>query len=258
MSYNRRIKWKPVAVKSKILQVYSKGLEYALVSSDYEQCHSFVWCKDFLHDVMYGTINEKWFEIYKFKYNPSIDPLPCVDRVRLLIANSKDKNFIDKIPCVIDFLNQVEDHLKIKKSFVRQCCDPPDEYKKNGVFMFEGSKRWVQSPPMLSLYTLFLRVGFCHTIGDSFLNTIEGVKSGDIKPYQKKDSHWLKSSDVALEKILRLGDRKIFHKDIHLNYPRNMKIDFIHNKLGIVGFANDIFYKSIGKPVLMPYWHHQK
>lgn len=258
VGYNRYINWKPVPENAKILQIYSKGLEYALVSADYEQCHPFVWCKDFLHDVMYGTLHNKWFEIYKFKFDPTVDPAPCLDRSRLLLTNSKDKKFAEKIPAVIDFINQIEERLKIKKTFVRRCGDPPEGYQKAGIFMFEGSKRWIQSPPMLSLYTLLLRVGFCHKLGDSFITTIEGVKSGDIKPYQRKDGHWLKSSDAALQKILRVGDRRIFYKDIQLNYPSNMQIDSIHNRLGIIGFSTDILHKAIGQPVLVPYWHYQK
>lgn len=254
--YNRYINWKPV--NSNILQIYSKGLEYALVSSDYDQCHPFVWCKDFLHDVMYGTLNNRWIDIYKFKYYPKIDPVPCLDRIRLLLTNSKDRKFSTKIPAVIDFINQIEEQLKIKKSFARQCGNPPNGYEKAGVFMFEGSKRWIQSPPMLSLYTLLLRVGFCHTKGESFMKTIDGVKSGDIKPYQRRDGFWLKSSDAALQKILRIGDKRIFHKNIQLNYPSNMHIEEIHHRFGIIGFATDIAHQAIGHPVLIPYWHHQK
>lgn len=253
--YNRNIKWKPSSTSSKILQMYSKGLEYALVSFDYEQCHSFVWCKDFLHDVIYGALHEKWFEIYKFRYNPSVDPTPCLDRIRLMITNSKDNKFSDKIPIVVDFINQIEEKLKIKKSIARKCKNPPEAYSKSGVFVFEGSKRWIQSPPMLSLYALLLRVGFCHTINESFLKTIEEIKSGEIKPYQNKDKNLLKNSDLALQKILKIGDRKIFHRKIELNYPSKMKIDLIHNRLGIIGFSADIMRKKADIPVLIPHWH---
>ena len=256
--YNRYIDWKPVPVNSKILQIYSKGLEYALVSSDYEQCHSFIWCKDFLHDVIYATLHNKWFEVYKFKFNPVVDPTPCLDRIRLLLTNSKDKKFADKIPAVLDFINQIEERLKIKKSIVRQCWMPPEPYQKAGVFLFEGSRRWIQAPPMLSLYSLMLRIGFVHTKGDPFMKTLEGVKSGDIKPYQRKDGQWFKTVEPAFQKILRVGDRRIFHRDIQLNYPSHMQIDSIHNRLGIMGFATDMIYKALGEPVLVPYWHYQK
>ena len=254
--YYRYIDWKPVSASAKILQIYSKGLEYALVSDDYKQCHPFVWCKDFLHDAIYATINNKWVEIYKFRFDPSKDPLPCMSKIRLLLTNSKDKKFAEKIPAVLDFINQIEERLKIKKTIVRKCWLPPESYRKAGVFMFEGSRRWIQAPPMLSLYSLLLRVGFCHTAGDSFEKTLEGIKSGKIKPYQKKDGHWFKNTEPAFEKILRLGDRKIFDRNMQLNYPSNLDVDSIHNKLGIIGFATDMVYKSIGESVIVPHWHY--
>lgn len=257
MEYKRHINWLTLPENHKILQIYSKGLEYSLVSSNYEQCHAFVWCKDFLHDVIYATIHNRWFEVYKFKYNPEVLPTPCLSKTRLLLTNSKDKKFSQKIPAVIDFINQIEDKLDIKKTVSRQCSDPPEGYEKAGVFLFEGSKRWIQAPPMLSLYSLLLRIGFCHTLGDSFENTIEGVKSGKIKPYQRRDNCWLKSVEPALQKIMRLGDRRIFHKNIKINYPVNMQIDMIHNRLGVIGFAADINLKDSGHSVLVPHWHFQ-
>jgi hypothetical protein len=255
--YKRNIYWKQLPLNYKILQIYSNGLEYALVSPDYHQCHPFVWCKDFLHDVIHASLHDKSFEIYKFKFDAKVDPKPCLDRIRLVLTNSKDKKFSSKIPAVLDFINQIEDRLKIKKSFVRECANPLKEYEKAGVFMFEGSKRWIQAPPMLSLYTLMLRIGFAHKLGDSFMETIEKVKAGEIKPYQKKDKKWLINVEPATQKILRDGDRKIFHRDIQLNYPKNMSVDTIHNKLGIVGFASDIICKTLGQNVSVPYWHHK-
>lgn len=258
--YRRFISWKPSAPNAKVLQIYSKGLEYALVSKDYEQCHPFVWCKDFLHDVIFAAVHYMWFEVYKFKYNPQYDPLPCLDRVRLLLANAKDRHFAAKIPAVLDFVNQIEDRLKMKPTFARECWFPPEGYEKSGVFMFEGSRRWIAAPPMLSLYSLLLRVGFVHTPGTPFMNTIKAVINADTKPYQRKDHRWLQTVAPALEKILRLGDRRIFGAggDIKRNYPARLQIETIHNRLGIVGFAADMTYKARGEPVLVPVWHYYK
>ena len=247
--------WKPLPSNYKILQIYTKGLEYALVSSSFEQCHPFVWCKDFLQDVIYSTVNQKAIKIYNFEFNPNQDPNPSMYKVRLLLANTKDKSFANKIPHVLDFINQVEDHLKIKRTTVRRCASPPSGYEKYGVFLFEGNKRWLQAPPMISLYSLLLRVGFSHITGRNFLDTFEGVKSGEIKAYQKKDSTWLAGTDPAFKKILKTGDRKIFHRDIKHNYPKHMTIDSVHNFLGIIGFSSEISWKSKGNSTLVPFWH---
>lgn len=240
------------------MQIYSKGLEYALVSSDLKQCHNFVWCKDFLHDVIYSTLNNKPIEIYRFRYDPEKNPKPSLDKVRLLITNPKDKKFEQKIPACLDFVNQIEERMKIKKSIARKCWLPPEPYSASGVFLFEGSKRWIQAPPMMSLYSLLLRVGLSHTVGDKFENTIEGIKNGTIKGSQKYDRKWLESITIGLEKIFRVGDRKIFSKNIQENYPKKLVIDTVHNRMGIIGFSSDILYAALGESVIVPHWHSIK
>lgn len=251
----RHIQWLEPKINEKILQIYSKGVEFALVSENYEQCHSFVWCKDFLHDAVYSTLNNKPIEIYRFKFNPTINPNPCLKSIKLLLANSKDKKFKEKIPACLDFINQIEEQMKIKKTIIKECDNIPNIYKNSGVFLFEGSKRWIQAPPMISLYSLLLRVGFSHIKGTSFKDTIDGIYSKAIKPYQKNDRKWLMDSELALEKILRLGDRKVFYRNIKENYPNKFTIDIVHNKLGIIGFSTDILLSLAGASVVFPSWH---
>lgn len=237
-NYQRHIIWLPVPKKSKILQIYDKGLEYALVSGNYEQCHEFVWCKDFLHDVVYSTINKQSFELYKFFYAPYVLPNPSLDKTRIMLTNSRDKKFSTKIPQVLDFINQIEDSLKMKKTSVRKCHNPPAQYDKSGVFLFEGSKRWINAPAMLSLYTLLLRVGFVHKKGQSFQQTILEVTAKKVTAYQRRDSSWLKFSEPALNLILKQGDRRFFKKEIEKNYPKEASIDYVHNKMGIISLAS--------------------
>lgn len=254
--HKRYIVWKK-APKAAILQIYSKGMEFALVSQDYKQCNPFVWCKDFLQDVVFASLHKKWIDIYDFQYSPNTDPEPCLDKIRLLIANAHDSKLRSKIPNILDILHQVEDKLEIKHSLARECGLPPENYKKGGVWMFEGSKRWIKSPPMLSLYTLLIRVGCVHEIGVRFEKTLANIIAGEQKPYQKKDSLWLKHAMMGIEKVIRIGDRKIFHRDIKDNYP-NLDIDVIHNQLGIAGFSSDIQDKLKGRSVAVPYWHYLK
>lgn len=235
------------------MQWYSRGLEYALASPDYEQCHDFVFCKDFMQDVIYSTLYNKPIEIYGFKYSPTNDPKPCLDKIRILVANARDSTFRNKIPGCLDLVNQVEDEIGIKRSIVRECWFPPARYNKGGVWLFEGSKRWQHAPPMLSLYTLLLRLGFVHTPGTSYKDTFQQIKSGALKPYQTRDTQQLKQSESGIEKIIRVGDRRIFFRDIRLNYPEKMDLDSIHNDLGVSSFSREI--KAQGRTALVPYWH---
>jgi len=251
----KRVVWPIIENNVKILQIYNKGLEYAILSDNYELCHPLVWCKDFLHDVVHSSLTGKNFEIYRLKYNPSINPKACIKETRILVANARDNRMHKKIDGCLDFINQIEDRIGIPRSKVRKCLNPCLNYHENNVFIFQGNKRWIFSPPMLSLYTLLIRVGFAHKTGKDYNLTIQDLKSGNIKPYQSKDTRWITEVEPALEKIIRVGDKKIFYKDINLNYPSSMIVDTMHNRMGIIGYAHDMVAKVTGNPVIMPYWH---
>jgi hypothetical protein len=103
---------------------------------------------------------------------------------------------------------------------------------------------------------LLIRIGFLHNFKDDFLFTLQKIKLGALKPYQKFDKKWLLEAQSAFDRILRIGDRKIFSSDINKNYPKNIPIDIVHNRLGIMGFAHDILNKTHNGPVLVPHWHN--
>ena len=128
---------------------------------------------------------------------------------------------------------------------------------RSQIILMEGSRRWLKSPPMLSLYTLLLRIGLSHESGNNYTDTIERIKNGSLKPYQKQDTSYLNNCDIALSKILRYGDRKIFDRNIKKNYPL-IDVKDMHNRLGVVGYSIDCVRNSLGFPVSVPSWHQFK
>ena len=90
--YKRHINWKKDP-SVQIWQIYKQGMEFAFLSNNNEQCNQFVWCKDFLQDMVYATLHNKLVDIYQFKYNPNHDPNPCLSKIRLLVANANDSKF---------------------------------------------------------------------------------------------------------------------------------------------------------------------
>lgn len=139
------IQWMPKI--NKVTQLVNKGLEYALVSSDYKQVHQFVYCKDFLQDCVHARLNNLSLSIYGFAYNNRNNPLVDLNETRVMVSDYRNKSFSDSIPNILDFLNQIEEHLGMKKSTVKMCKNPPKIYKKSGVWLFEGSKRWMKAAP---------------------------------------------------------------------------------------------------------------
>lgn len=244
----REVQWHK---KTKSLsQISNTGLEYAFVSTDYRQIHQLVWCKDFLQDAVYGMVNNKRVSIYGFSYDPSVDAPLHMESTRLLLASRRDKTFKKKIFNSLEFINKIEKSLKMTPTQIEQCMNPPAHYKSARVYIFDGSKRWMKAPPMISLYSLLIRVGLVHEPGDTFKKTLDAVRTGDRAPYYSYDKGFLVNAKKALDLILKNGDRKIFHPDIRKNYPESIgSTDTVHNSFGIVGFA------SGSTKYYCPRWH---
>lgn len=253
-SYLKSILWYPQRVHDKVLQIYKSGLEFALVSDENAQCHPFVLCKDFLHDVAFSCVHGRNIDIYRFQYNPHAQPNCCFRQTRILFSNSKDWDLQERILGLKDFVNQIESSLKMRKSVVRRCKNPPAAYRRSGVFLIQSNRRWIASPPMLSLFALLLRVGLVHRQGDHYKATIRAIINGDVASYQKKDRKWLRLIEPVLHKIIRLGDRRLFCGGLRSNYP-NLPIEDVHNSLGVVGLASDMVAARIGRQVYVPQWH---
>jgi hypothetical protein len=247
-----KIEWFPKRnpKEESIAQIYSQGLEYACANRD-RQCSHFIYCKDFLHDAVWSMLYGTPIEIYGFKFDPAATPLD-LDLTRMLIANSSDEHFHAKIANVVEFLNQIETDLKLRRTKAYVCDNPPDEYVPGGVFLLEGSQRWMNAPPLLSLYTLLVRCGFVHRIGDNYVTTLDKISNGEITPYQENDQAFVKESRPGIDAILKLGYRKIFYKDIKRNYPKKIDTSLLHHHFGIRGYAWATETKS-----LVPYWHRK-
>jgi hypothetical protein len=243
------IKWLTDGEPATIHQVYKQGLEYSVASCDNRQCFPFVWCKDFIQDAIMAMLHQKRIEVYNFVYDPAMNPTLCLSKTRILLANEKaGVGFASRIGCCIDFIHQIESLLHFRPTKCHLCDSPPARYGRCGVWLLEGSRRWIMSPPLISLYTLLIRMGFVHTYGDYWANTILKLRSGELKPYQMEDHKQIGAVEETLLNIIRIGDRKIFYRDIRQNYP-NLDIKDMHHRMGIVSFSEKTTKQ------LVPRWH---
>jgi hypothetical protein len=227
------------------------GLQLALISEDNHQCMPFVRCKDFLQDAVHGTIIQRTADHSGFTYDPKKHKPVCLKKMRLLAANSQDPSLRDKIPSCLDFINQFEKELGIVKTKTTavECDEPKQRYKAGGVWLLEANQRWIRSPTMVSLYSLLVRVGFTHTLGKSYKETIAAIVEGKLQAYQPADQYRLQNAKKGIDRILKYGDRTIFHKQMKKNYPAGISVYSMHNHMGIQGFS-----ENLTQPY-MPYWH---
>lgn len=255
----RRIEWH--AKDRQLCQIPKEGLEYAWVSEDYKQIHQLVWCKDFMQDAIFGFLNKKRTLIYGFEYDPDTYQPLCMKQTRLIVANWKDPDFADHLhKNCIPFLHGIEAMLKMRKTKVEKCLDPPARYKKCGIYLLDGSKRWMHSPPMISLYTLLIRVGFVHDPQRTPMETLTQIRDRTIKAYNWKpgnedDADFVTKGLPGINRILKEGDRKIFHRKMEQNYPPvdktgvALSVYTMHDNCGVVGFSQG-YTKST-----FPNWH---
>jgi hypothetical protein len=239
---------------SHIGQVYNSGMEYAFVSDDMKQCHSFIYCKDFLQDAVWGNLHKKKAGIFGFTYDPKGKPPLCDAFTRVAIANSSDKSFKDKIPGMLDFINQLAAKLHIKRSQVFEVTNPPKKYK-SGAFLIDGSSMWMNAPPLLSMYSLFLRVGCLHKVGNPCMKTIDEIVGYKVSAYQDSDSGQLISAKPIIMKIIKHGYRKFFFIDQIKNFPENINIGTLHGSGGIVALAGA--GTAYGGKSMIPYWNRK-
>ena len=230
-------------------EIYSTGLEYCFLGEKWEQCCAWVHCKDFLQDALTAFYNKKNIECFGFTYGTD-NPKPYLERIRLALANQSDKKFAEKIPNVLDFLHQVETDLHLIRTSTHVVANPLKRYSSGRICIFEGSSRWMVSPPMLSLYSLLLRAGFCHKKEQSYKDTIKQIVEGEIKPYQKEDASQLKGAQSGIDRIMQYGYAKIFYNDPKKNYPDKNIYD-MHDRSGICAFSSGES-KHINK-----HWHRK-
>lgn len=248
---SREIKW--FYHEGEIDEIYTTGLQYAFCTEEFEQHLPWVYCKDFLHDVLFAYLNNSPLSLYGYEYDPASQPAPNLKRMRLLVGNKSDPEFGKKIPNALEFINQVERSIRIPSlSRVFKCIKLPLGYAKCGIYMFSGSHHWLLSAPMISLYTLMLRTGFVHTPGTSFETTIRKVVTHELKPYQSEDSEQLRNAEAGIKRIRKEGYRSIFSSDIRKNYPDIGDSESMHHDFGIGSFSQEITREY------MPSWYPEE
>lgn len=233
-----KVKW-PKSQAGGFAENYSSGLKYALASDNNAQACGFVWCKDFLQDAYLAYFNKNSRSTYGFKYDFNKDVPLSIKSTKLLLANRSDKRFKAKMKKAVDFINQVEVELKMrKKTKAYECIDPPKAFEECGVFLLDGNKRWYASPVMISLYTLLLRVGSKHlkTHG-TWRDTCNMMIAGDVSPYQSYDQSQITTALPGIEHIIKYNDRKVFGSNMLKNYPDSIGTSSMHHNSGICAFT---------------------
>jgi hypothetical protein len=214
-------------------QIYSSGVEFAFVSAAGEQCHAFAYCKDFLQDAVWATLNKSSASIYGFSYAHGKNPPLDLDNIRLgvRIKGAAGKNFEKKCRKALIFLQEVD----LVQGFTptELILGGKRKGEPNETFIFVGDPAWLYSPPMVSLFSLLVRVGMTYE-GGGWRKHFDGAKNY----IGKNDNSYTNRAKKGVDKIIGKRPEAIFAKKIADNYPKGVGVSEMHNSSGIVAYAN--------------------
>ena len=152
-----RVKKFPQTSLSEIYQMVK--LRFAFCSADNEQCHPFVFCRDFLHDAVRTQHTGTKTSIYSFVFEKGKNPPIDFELMRMLMDFKSPPAGMDVeqgMKNAVALVRLYEKHLKWKRSILRQV-DPQD---MGNTWLVVGSGQWMGSPFLVSMYSFLLRLGY--------------------------------------------------------------------------------------------------
>lgn len=234
-----------------LVQTPSRGIEYAFLSANNNQVNDFAYCRDYLQDIVYANVKNRDFSMYGLKYTPKEDNRISLDKCQILTRyKSRYEQFKKELGYYIEnnilpFIHGIEELLRIPLTKVYQCKAQGVKYD---IYLFEGHKRWIQAPPMVSLYALLIRIGLTYdgkVSAQEFIQRLANPESKSSAFPASQDKNILRNSRTILSILLRpYGDLSLFYHDIEKNYAHIKAISTMHNCLGLASFASYTYLKS--------------
>jgi len=210
------------------------------------QCHEWVKCKDYLHDVIRTSLTGEDTKIYGFQFSKENNPCIDLTKTRMLVswAGFKDANLVE--PSLINgvkLLNHLEKIANVKLSkFEKVMGDKENSFYH--VWAIESPKFWMTHPHLISLYSFLLRLGDKKLEFTDEKSFDEGINELFIK-YKNQPE---KDVDYLIE-IYENMHNSITKKEILSNVNKNgfsvmyselMSINAFHNRSGIVSTCQGI------------------
>lgn len=215
---------------------FTGGYVYvALLTEDGEYAYPMATCKEYVLDYTLYTLRGQQSSMYSSNNGKMV----CTKEVRLAVAGLGEYALNS-----LDLINKFDHALDIPLTEMQG-------YDER-VVIFRGNKRWMNAPPMLSLFSLLVRAGRLNILGKTLGEMLEwywtttvnvtvptydkfGRMSDDyIKSTRDaSDVSYMKQARKGIEYILQHGDRAIFGEEIEKNWKTGADI---HNR-GIITFG---------------------
>lgn len=231
-------------------EIYQKTrMQFAFLSSPksgMKQCHPFVLCRDFLQDVVKAHLDEGNCDIFGLKYNFGKNPPINISGMRMLVTREglpdKDKlTFLKKLWNSKDLLNHYENTAGWSKTTILKVDDNSNN-KKNHIWLFIGSKEWMRSSFLVSMFTYIIRLGAKEIkfssneeLEEAYKELIKSSKMW-VNGVKDNDLFYLGECWDKLFLIVKYN-KELFSDDIKKNYAVADGMGSMHNYGGILSLC---------------------
>jgi len=212
-------------------------VEFSWINKDNEQCTNFTFCKDYLQD----QIQSYLFNISTVpSYNPQVHPEFSLDKTRLLVHRSC-QDYVDNLHRILELLHECERRLKMNSlTKIYKVSNPIQRHGKYGSYVFVGHPYWTISPPMISMYALFIKCGTRYDSGDTIEKYVSKMK--DNSEIGSMNSYCFSYGEYSINRILRHGNA-LWYKDRKRNFSDKIDQKLMH-KLGLCGMRSEYLHRK--------------
>lgn len=222
-------------------EIYQQvGMTFAFVSkesSKYTLAHQWVKCRDFLNDVIRYEITGNRISIYGFSFGKD-NPRVSTEKIYIAVSmDNVDKSlFKDYIKSSIKLLRHFEREAGVSLS--RSKLATVSGSKKSNVVVICSNKMWLESPVLLSIYTLLIRLGVRKDINtydkESLLSSL-----AQVNPNGDNDSKYLSKIHTKLHYIITNAAKLFSSPDRDFYRRKDIDLHSFHNYCGVVSVCDD-------------------
>lgn len=232
MSTKLKVEW---FEQKNLNEIYQQvRMQFAFLSAPKngsKQCHSWAYCRDFLHDAVRTQAVGSPTSIYGFDFKKGTNPPIDLVRTRMLVRQdglvTKDiPKFEKKMKASLKLLNHYEKMAGVSLSKVQKVDD-----KKLNVWAFNSPGMWIKIPQLVSMYSMLIRLGDKEfKFKDNEELRVALKKQAESKA-NDNDTRYLKNCWNKLDLIIK-NRNSLFPKDGYETY-KSMPTSSFHNNSGI-------------------------
>ncbi len=257
----RKITVKEWYPESKLAEIYQDvDMKFAFLSSPMDgsrQCHTFVKCRDFLHDAVRAELLKGKCSIYQFEYISNENPPIDLHKTRMLVSMKNLQgeslaNFENTVQHSLDLLHHYETLARAPLSKLYKTKSNSEHSIYTHIWAFISPVMWMKSPFLISMYTLLIRLGARNIKFDT--NTELVQKYNELVQNNTdnvNDIQYLSSCYKYLKTVI-LNRRELFYGKKKNKFFDNAFFDVVntngfHDYCGIVSLSKNEIPAIIGE-----------